>query len=92
MFDGSFKKMAIDLFVSCGSVKSVSDEFVMDESLLSKWRQGNVVSRQNEVSLKEEQKLIKKLQKELEEAQLDRNILKKAVGIFSNSEGRYSDL
>lgn len=92
MFDDSFKKMAIDLSVSRGSVKSVADELGINESLLSKWRQRNAVSRQSVVDLTEEQKLIKKLQKELKEAQLERDILKKAVGIFSKGDGRYSDL
>ena len=92
MFDDSFKKMAVDLSVSRGSVKSVADELGINESLLSKWRQRNAVSRQSVVDLTEEQKLIKKLQKELKEAQLERDILKKAVGIFSKSDGRYSDL
>jgi transposase len=92
MFDDSFKEMAVDLSVSRGSVKSVADELGINESLLSKWRQRNAVSRQSGVSLTEEQKLIKKLQKELKEAQLERDILKKAVGIFSKGDGRYSDL
>jgi transposase len=92
MFDDSFKEMAVDLSVSRGSVKSVADELGINESLLSKWRQRNAVSRQSGVDLTEEQKLIKKLQKELKEAQLERDILKKAVGIFSKGDGRYSDL
>ena len=92
MFDDFFKEMAVDLSVSRGSVKSVADELGINESLLSKWRQRNAVSRQSGVDLTEEQKLIKKLQKELKEAQLERDILKKAVGIFSKGDGRYSDL
>lgn len=92
MFDDSFKKMAVDLSVSRGSVKSVANELGINESLLSKWRQRNAVSKQSGADLTEEQKLIKKLQKELKEAQLERDILKKAVGIFSKSDGRYSDL
>jgi len=92
MFDDSFKKMAVDLSFSRGSVKTVADELGINESLLSKWRQRNTVSKHSGVDLTEEQKLIKKLQKELKEAQLERDILKKAVGIFSKGDGRYSDL
>ena len=47
--------------------------------------------------MSEDQKLIKRLQKELKDAQLERDILKKAVGIFSRGDrtggpGKYSDL
>jgi transposase len=42
--------------------------------------------------LSEEQKQIRRLQKELKDAQLERDILKKAVGIFSRGDGKYSDL
>ncbi|MRX76999.1 transposase, partial [Pedobacter petrophilus] len=39
VFDDSFKKMAIDLSNSRGSVKEVADELGINDSLLSKWRQ-----------------------------------------------------
>jgi len=39
----------------------------------------------------EEQKEIAKLKKELRDAQLERDILKKAVSIFSRSDGKYSN-
>jgi transposase len=42
--------------------------------------------------LSEEQKQIKRLQKELKDAQLERDILKKAVSIFSRSDEKFSDL
>jgi len=92
VFDDSFKKMAIDLSNSRGSVKEVADELGINDSLLSKWRQRDSESKQSLVSLTEDQKLIKKLQKELKDAQMERDILKKAVGIFSKGDGRYSDL
>ncbi|MFC3559506.1 MAG: transposase [Chryseobacterium sp.] len=92
VFDDSFKKMAIDLSNSRGSVKEVADELGINDSLLSKWRQRESEPKQSPVSLTEDQKLIKKLQKELKDAQMERDILKKAVGIFSKGDGRYSDL
>lgn len=92
VFDDSFKKMAIDLSHSRGSVKEVADELGINDSLLSKWRQRGLDSKQSPISLTEDQKLIKKLQKELRDAQMERDILKKAVGIFSKGDGKYSDL
>ncbi|MRX78989.1 transposase, partial [Pedobacter petrophilus] len=70
----------------------VADELGINDSLLSKWRQRESEPKQSPVSLTEDQKLIKKLQKELKDAQMERDILKKAVGIFSKGDGRYSDL
>jgi transposase len=92
VFDDFFKKMAIDLSHSRGSVKEVADELGISDSLLSKWRQRDSVPKQLPVCLTEDQKLVKKLQKELKDAQMERDILKKAVGIFSKGDGRYSDL
>jgi transposase len=40
--------------------------------------------------LTEEQKKIARLEKELRETKLERDILKKAVSIFSKSDGKYS--
>ena len=77
MFDDSFKKMEIDLTLSRGSVKLVVDEFGINDSLLSKWTQRQVGSSPIGVNLTEDQKIIKKLQKELKKAQLERDILKK---------------
>ena len=39
----------------------------------------------------EEQKEIVRLKKELRDAQIERDILKKAVSIFSKSDGKYSN-
>lgn len=92
VFDDSFRKMAVDLSNSRGSIKDVADELGINHNLLSKWKQRESESKQNSSVLSEDQKLIKKLQKELKDAQMERDILKKAVGIFSKGDGRYSDL
>ncbi|MET3115714.1 transposase [Pedobacter sp. CG_S7] len=91
-YDDSFRKMAVDLSHTRGSVKEVADELGINDSLLSKWRQRDSESKQIPVAITEDQRLIKKLQKELKDAQMERDILKKAVGIFSKGDGRYSDL
>ena len=41
--------------------------------------------------MSEEKKENTRLQKELKEAQLERDILKKAISIFSKGDGRYTD-
>lgn len=92
MFDESFRKMAVELSYTKGSVKEVADELGVSQTLLSKWRQRESDSSQGVAGLTEDQKMIKKLRKELKDAQMERDILKKAVGIFSKGDGRYSDL
>lgn len=92
VFDDSFRKMAVELCNSRGSIKEVAEELGINQSLLSKWKHRESCSKQNTVSLTDDQKLIKKLQKELKDTQMERDILKKAVGIFSRGDGRYSDL
>ncbi|MCC9169201.1 transposase [Pontibacter harenae] len=79
VFDASFKRMAIDLSCARGSVKEVADELGIDPSRLRKWRQKEGSPIRSTQGLSEEQKEIKRLQKELKEAQLERDILKKVL-------------
>ena len=95
VYDVAFKKMAVELSDAKGSVKAAADELGIDPGRISKWKNqyksvdGRVSSSGN---LSDEQKQIRKLQKELKEAQQERDILKKAVSIFSRGDGKYSDL
>lgn len=91
-FDEPFKRMALDLAHVRGSLKDVAAELGISANLLSKWKEREGTPKADPLSLSEDQQLIRKLQKELKEAQLERDILKKAVGIFSKGDGRYSDL
>ena len=97
--------MAVELSHAKGSVLEAARELgrfagAIDSSRITKWRQNHKNSSQlaaPAAGLSEEQKLIKRLQKDLKEAQLERDILKKAVGIFSRGDraadrGKPSDL
>ena len=93
VFDSGFKRMAVELSYAKGSVKEAAAELGVDPGRISKWRQQQDGSGEKPVvGLTEEQKEIRQLQKALREAQLERDILKKAVSIFSRGDGRYSDL
>jgi transposase len=95
VFDQAFKQMAVELSHAKGSVQEAARELGIDSSRITKWRQSHKSpDRSTTVApeLNEDQKLIKRLQKELKDAQLERDILKKAVGIFSRGDGKYSDL
>ena len=76
VFDASFKWMAIDLSYARGSVKEVADELDIYPGRLSKWRQKDDSPVRSTEGLTDEQREIKRLQKELKEAQLESNILK----------------
>ena len=100
VFDDAFKRMAIELSYAKGSVQEAARELGIDSSRITKWQQSHKSPGQSATAateLSEEQKLIKRLQRELKDAQLERDILKKAVGIFSRGDraggpGKYSDL
>ncbi|SJN16865.1 transposase [Sphingobacterium sp. JB170] len=93
-FDDSFKMMAVELSVVRGSVSEVAKELDVDPSLLSKWRRnprynGNKVLPDNPKISPEEQEL-RILRKRLRDAELERDILKKAIAIFSKGDGPYT--
>ena len=96
VFDDEFKKMAVELSKLKGSVKEAADELALDPSLLSKRRNkpefnwGKIMM--DIAGLSEEQMEIRRLKKALKNAELERDILKKAVGIFSKGDGGYTDL
>ena len=93
-FDDSFKIMAVDLSVVKGSVSDVAKELEIDPSLLSKWRSnprynGNKALPDNPKISPEEQEL-RILRKKLRDTELERDILKKAIAIFSRGDGPYT--
>lgn len=96
VFDNEFKRMAVELSRLKGSVKDAAEELGIDASRLSKWRNdpqfngGKIMM--DVAGLSEEQMEIRRLKKALKNAELERDILKKAVGIFSKGGGGYTDL
>lgn len=100
VFDQAFKRMAVELSYAKGSVQEAARELGIDSSRITEWRQSHKSPGQSATAvtkLSEEQKQIRWLQKELKDAQLERDILKKVVGIFSRGDraadrGKYSDL
>jgi transposase len=79
-YDSTFKANALDLVKSGRSVTSVAESLGIDKSLLYAWRrQQNPMSAEEELELKEND-LLRKRVLELEQ---ERDILKKALAIFS---------
>jgi len=96
VFDDEFKKMAVSLSQLKGSVKEAAMELGIDASRLSKWRNSPTYNggkvMMDIAGLSEDQQEIRRLKKALKNAELERDILKKAVGIFSRGDGGYTDL
>ncbi len=70
-------------------------ELGVEAGRISKWKQRHKKPDQTlsvNSTLTQEQQEIRRLQRELRETQMERDILKKAVSIFSRGDGRYSDL
>ena len=106
----TFKRMArtggpVELSHAKGSVQEAARELgrfagAIDFSRITKWRQTHKSPGQLTTTasgLGQEQQLIRRLQKELKDAELERDILKKAVSIFSKGDrtggpGKSSDL
>jgi len=94
-YDKEFKLMAVEFCHTGKPIKEVSEELGMRRELISRWRrefeqyrEGSFSGHGN-VNMTEEQKEISRLRKELKDAQMERDILKKAVSIFSKSDNRY---
>ena len=96
-YDREFKQMAVELSKHREDIKSLAEELEITPDLLYRWRretfgyQGASFPGQGNPKQTAEEKEIVKLKKELRETQLERDILKKAVSIFSKSDGKYSN-
>jgi transposase len=84
-----FKLKAIELSNQRGSSISVAKDLNISPDNIKRWKkeynQGKLTGKPVIVKSKEEQELIL-LRKELADVKMERDILKKAVGIFSKSD------
>jgi transposase len=91
-YSREFKITAVELSLARGQVKEVAEELGIDSQLLSTWKYqfrndkdiafpGN--GKKKRTPLEEENTM---LRKELADAKLERDILKKAISIFSSSD------
>ena len=90
-----FKVLSVELSNTRNDLTALAKELDIPPSLLYRWRK-EYSSKQNssfpgngKVILTEAEQELAKLKKELPETQMERDILKKAVSIFSRSDGKY---
>lgn len=90
--------MALELIKTQKSVKQVADELGVGTSLLYYWRKCFLESGQDgfkgeiKINQSAEGVEIARLKKELKEVEIERDILKKAVSIFSKSDVKSTGL
>ena len=92
-YDEEFKKMAVDFSLAKGSLKTTAEELGITPQILTRWRRERLAPPSAQTTggnqTNKEQQEILRLRKELKQAELERDILKKAVSIFSRGEGKY---
>ncbi|OOV17261.1 hypothetical protein BXU10_14195 [Flavobacterium sp. LM4] len=88
-YDRNFKEKAVQLSYERDNISQLAKELGITAPLLYKWRQdyqefgtGSFPGKGN-LKLSPEQEKIHELEKKLKEAELERDILKKAISIFS---------
>ena len=92
-YDKEFKILIVDLMLSGQKTESLGVEYGIHTSKIRKWRQIYLSDKEpftgsGNASLTAQEKEIRRLKKQLKETELERDILKKAVSIFSKSKGK----
>jgi transposase len=97
-FDKQFKKMAVELHKSGKSSNEIGRELGIPGDMVRRWSRefeshgDQSFAGNGKAILTPEQREIAELKKALKETQIERDILKKAVRIFSKSDNNYSGL
>lgn len=90
--------MAVELCLAGKPASAVAEDLGIQANLPGRWkreyqqRKEGSFSGQGKPALSPEQAEIAKLKKQLRETETERDILKKAVSIFSRSDGKSSSL
>ena len=88
-YENDFKVMIVELLKSGRTAKELSSEYSIASGIIRRWNREYTTklgdfSKKREVSAEELE--LKALKKELKEIRMERDILKKAVSIFSRSD------
>ena len=88
-YDNDFKIMIVELLKSGRSANELSDEYSINSGIIRRWKR-EFKDKSGDFSKKRvlspEEVELKRLKKELREIRMERDILKKAVSIFSRSD------
>lgn len=95
-YDKKFKLMSVELSNKRSDLVVLAKELDISPALLYRWRKEYLAQPDSsfpgngKVVLNEAEQELARLKKDFKELQMERDILKKAVSIFSRNDGRYS--
>ena len=93
----SLNRWLLNSVIIVKTYTALAAELDIRADLIYRWRREALANLdasfpgQGNKIMTEEQKEIARLKKELRDAQIERDILKKAVSIFSKNDGKYSN-
>jgi transposase len=93
-YDKEFKQKAVELSFARGNAREIAEELGIRPELLYRWRrelqkyQNNSFPGKGRPKMTDLESEVARLRKELRDAKMERDILKKAVSIFSRSDGK----
>lgn len=93
-----FKIKAIELAEFKKDTLSVAEDLGIDRSLIYRWKREMENDQQacfpgnGQVNLSDQERELKRLQHELDDVRMERDILKKAISIFSKTDRKSSSL
>lgn len=88
--------MSVELSSKRTDLGALAKELDISQALLYRWRREYFAKADSsfpgngKTVLNEAEQEVARLKKELHDTQLERDILKKAIGIFSRNDGKYS--
>ncbi len=80
-YDAEFKSNILKMKADGRSVPSLASSFGINEQLIYRWRSG--ANKSNNTADSQDLEEVKRLRKQVKELETERDILKKALGIFS---------
>jgi len=88
-YENDFKVLIVELVKSGRPAKEVGDEYELNANMIRRWvreyeAKSGDFSKKKELS--QEEKELKALRKQLHDVTMERDILKKAVSIFSKND------
>jgi len=97
-YDREFKQKAVELSYARGNAKEIAEELGIRPELLYRWRreveqyQNNSFPGKGKPKMTDLEQEVARLKRELRDTKMERDILKKAVSIFSKSDGKSTSL
>ena len=94
IYSKEFKSQTVQLSYNRSNIKEFADELGISVQRIYKWRKAarEASAPKQETPVGQEQLEIKRLTKALKDKEMELEILKKAVHIFSKSDGKYINL